>query len=200
MIPKCGGNLQNNIRQHPFVAHILAHRLQQAGVEIVFGLPGGETVELIDELRQTGIRFVLVHSESSAVFMADATARLTGKLGVCLTTLGPGAANAVAGVAHAYLDRSPVLVITAQKPDYLLPEYTHQIIDLHALFAPITKASFKLQPAGVIETIDSVPSGHWMKEPLEKMMSQSKSCVGPPVPLMVNEPPAEPSLPSEPRV
>ena len=140
------------------VAHILAHRLQQAGVEIVFGLPGGETVELVDELRKTGIRFVLVHSESSAVFMADATARLTGKPGVCLTTLGPGAANAVAGVAHAYLDRSPVLVITAQKPDYLLPAYTHQIIDLHALFAPITKASFKLQPAGVIETIDSALS------------------------------------------
>jgi acetolactate synthase-1/2/3 large subunit len=83
--------------------------------------------------------------------MADATARLTGVPGVCLTTLGPGAANAVAGVAHAWLDRSPLLIFTAQKPDALLPHYTHQVLDLHALFAPVTKASLQLSPASVRE-------------------------------------------------
>ncbi|HXF64138.1 MAG TPA: thiamine pyrophosphate-binding protein, partial [Caldilineaceae bacterium] len=130
----------------PTVADAVAAALQTAGVQYVFGLPGGETVELLDALRRRGIEFILVHSESSALFMADAYARLTGTVGVCLTTLGPGATNAVVGVAHAYLDRGPVLVFTAQKPDALLPGYTHQVIDLQALFAPITKASIKLGP------------------------------------------------------
>ncbi|HEX9922986.1 MAG TPA: thiamine pyrophosphate-binding protein [Anaerolineae bacterium] len=135
------------------VAEVLARRLQEAGVELVFGLPGGETVEILDALRRRGLRFELAHNESSAVFMADATARLTGKPGVCLTTLGPGAANAMAGVAHVYLDRGPVLVITARTPDHLLPDYTHQVIDLHALYAPVTKGSFKLEPGEADQTI-----------------------------------------------
>lgn len=135
------------------VADVLAAGLQQAGVEIVFGLPGGETVEVLDAMRRCGIRFELVHDESSAVFMADATARLTGKPGVCLTTLGPGATNAMAGVAHAYLDRAPVLVITAQKPDHLLPDYTHQVLDLQALYAPITKRSIKVKPENVGKSV-----------------------------------------------
>src|SRR5262245_66692247 len=99
------------------VADSLAAGLREAGVDLVYGLPGGENVEVLDALRRVGLRFVLVHHESSAVFMADATARLTGRPGVCLTTLGPGAANAIAGVAHAYLDRAPVLIFTAQVPD-----------------------------------------------------------------------------------
>ena len=112
------------------VADVLAQTLQAAGVDTVFGLPGGENVAVLDALRRYHIRFVLVRNESSAVFMADATARLTGKPGVCLTTLGPGAANAVAGVAHAYLDRAPVLIVTAQTPNHLLPDHTHQVLDL----------------------------------------------------------------------
>lgn len=128
----------------PTVAQAIAATLHAAGVRHVFGLPGGETVELLDTLRLRGIEFILVHHEASAVFMADAYARLTGTVGVCLTTLGPGAANAVVGVAHAHLDRAPVLIFTAQKPDMLLPDYTHQVLDLHTLFRPITKASIKL--------------------------------------------------------
>jgi acetolactate synthase-1/2/3 large subunit len=128
------------------VAEAVADVLYAAGVRMVFGLPGGETVELMDALRRRGFEFVLVHSESSALFMADAYARLSGKVGVCSTTLGPGATNAVVGVAHAYLDRGPVLIFTAQKQDSLLPGYTHQVIDQHALFAPITKATVKLGP------------------------------------------------------
>lgn len=131
------------------VAETLVDTLAAAGIDTVFGLPGGEVVEILDALRRRNLRFVFVHNESSAVFMADAMARMTGKPGVALTTLGPGATNAVAGVAHAYLDRSPVLVITAQKPDALLPDYTHQVLDLHALYAPITKGSFKLTAQNV---------------------------------------------------
>ncbi len=128
-------------------AETIVRVLQANGVNIVFGLPGGETVELLDALRRAGIRFVLAHSESSAAFMAETHARLSGGVGVCLTTLGPGACNAATGVAHAFLDRAPLLIITAQKPDHLLPDYTHQVLDLQALFAPISKASFKASPA-----------------------------------------------------
>ena len=127
--------------------------LWAAGIDTVFGLPGGETVELLDALRRRAIRFVLAHDESAAAFMAEAWARVTGVPGVCLTTLGPGAANAVAGVAHAYLDRAPLLLITAQKPDALLPDYTHQVLDLHALFRPITKASIPLNADNVLTAV-----------------------------------------------
>lgn len=135
------------------VAELLVHHLKAAGVETVFGLPGGENVHMMEALRKQNIRFVLVRNESSAVFMADATARLTGKPGVCLTTLGPGATNAVAGVAHAWLDRAPVLVITAHTPDPLLAYHTHQVIDLEALFRPITKGTFQVRADNVSEVI-----------------------------------------------
>jgi acetolactate synthase-1/2/3 large subunit len=123
----------------PTTAQLLAHALHAAGIDLVFGMPGGEVVAVLDAMRQRGIRFELMHHETSAVFAADAYARSTGGIGCVLTTLGPGATNAVAGVAHAWLDRAPVVIITAQKPDDLLPDYTHQVVDLHAIFAPITK-------------------------------------------------------------
>ena len=135
------------------VADVLAQRLREAGVEVVFGLPGGENVEVLEALRDCGIWFVLVHNEPSAVFMADVTARIKGRLGVCLTTLGPGATNAVVGIAHAYLDRAPVLVITAQLPDHVRPDHTHQYVDLRTLYSPITKGAFKLGPRGTGETV-----------------------------------------------
>jgi acetolactate synthase I/II/III large subunit len=131
------------------VAEVVAEHLEAAGVRFAFGMPGGETVEVLEALRQRGIRFELAHDEGSADFMADAVARVTGKPALVLTTLGPGATNAVAGVAHAYLDRSPVIILTAQKPDHLLPDYTHQVLDLHTLFTPITKRSIKVTAANV---------------------------------------------------
>jgi acetolactate synthase I/II/III large subunit len=135
------------------VAQVLAEVLRDSGIDRVFGIPGGENVEVVEALRQAGICFILTHHESSAVFMADATSRLTGKTSACLTTLGPGAANSVAGVAHAFLDRAPVLVITAQLPDDLIHRQPHQFVDLAALFAPVTKASLKLAPEGAAGTV-----------------------------------------------
>ncbi len=136
------------------IAEVVTDQLLQAGITRVFGLPGGETVELLDALRRRGVDFVFVHNESAAVFMADAYSRVAaptggnpaGTVGVVLTTLGPGATNAAVGVAHAYLDRAPVIIITAQKPDALLPDYTHQVIDLHAVFRPITKWTVQITP------------------------------------------------------
>ena len=128
------------------VADTFAQILLLKGIETVFGLPGGANLPLLAALRRNNIRFVLVRNESSAVYMADVTARLTGKPGVCIVTLGPGAANSLVGVAHAYLDRAPVLMITADFPESLQGRHTHQTLDLLALFRPVTKHSARLSP------------------------------------------------------
>lgn len=135
------------------VAQLIAQLLYEAGVRTAFGLPGGEVVELLDALRAVGIEFVLVKNESSAVYMADVSARLTGNIGVAITTLGPGASNAYAGLAHAYLDRAPVLLLTAQTDSQLIGKHTHQVLDLQACLRPVTKFTAELETASASETI-----------------------------------------------
>ena len=139
----------------PTVAQTLTQTLSTFGIDTVFGLPGGENSELMDALRTAGIRFVLVRNESSALFMADVQSRLTGKPGVALTTLGPGVANAYAGIAHAWLDRSSVLLITAQTPRRLLDHHTHQVIDTQAIMRPVTKHSEELTTENVADRVES---------------------------------------------
>lgn len=136
------------------VANVLAQTIREAGIDTVFGLPGGENAEVLDALRRHGLEFVLVRRESSGVFMADATARLTGKPGVALATLGPGATNAYCGMAHAYLDRAPVLLITAQSDNRTLDRYTHQVIDLQASFKPVTKMTRELTNVQTRQTVE----------------------------------------------
>ncbi len=136
------------------VAQLIAQALYERGVRTAFGLPGGEVVEVLDALRQAGIEFVLVKNESSAVYMADVTARLTGTIGVAVTTLGPGATNAYVGVAHAYLERSPVLLITAQTDPKRVGSHTHQVLDLQACFRPVTKFTAALEIESTPETLD----------------------------------------------
>ena len=136
------------------VAEFLADHLWKIGVRRVYGLPGGENVEMLDALRRRGMRFVLVRNESSACFMAAIEARLSGVPGVALTTLGPGATNATAGLAHAYLDRAPVILITAAGDPALSGRHTHQAVDLSALFAPIIKMTATLAADDAVETIE----------------------------------------------
>jgi len=136
------------------VAEVLAQTIREAGIDTVFGLPGGENAEVLDALRRQEIEFVLVRSESSGVFMADATARLTGKPSVALATLGPGAANAYCGMANAYLDRAPVLLITAQSDSRTLDIYTHQVIDLQACFKPVAKMTRELTNENTRQTVE----------------------------------------------
>ncbi len=135
------------------VAEYFAEQLRAAGVEQVYGLPGGENVVMLEAIRQQGIDFLLVKNESSACFMAATEARLTGKIGVALTTLGPGAANAYAGLAHACLDRAPVLLITAATDPADIGRHTHQVLDLNAVFNPISKFSAELKPANAASAI-----------------------------------------------
>jgi acetolactate synthase I/II/III large subunit len=125
-------------------AEVIARTLAELGVPYVFGLPGGEIVAFIDACRRAGIRFLLTGHEASAAWMAQVTGEITGVPGVCASTLGPGATNLVTGVANAFLDRAPMLAVTAQIPRSAHGTMTHQRLDLHALFAPITKASISL--------------------------------------------------------
>jgi len=125
-------------------AQTLAGTLREAGVTRMFGLPGGEILPFIEAARCAGIEFVLTRDEATASFMADVTGQATRRPGVCVSTLGPGATNLIQGVANAYLDRSPVIAVTAATPLAHAPFVTHQKLDLSAIYRPFTKAAITL--------------------------------------------------------
>ena len=129
-------------------SQIIADHLKEIGIQRIFGLPGGEILEMIEACRKKGIEFILTRHEAAAAFMADVTGQITGIPGVCLSTVGPGATNLINGVANAYLDRSPVFVFTAQLSTASQPYATHQHIQLEKLFEPITKKVFTLTGKG----------------------------------------------------
>lgn len=132
---------------------IIAEILADEGIEHAFGVPGGEVAEMIEALRQAGIEFVLVKHEAVAAFIADVYGQITGRPGVCLSTIGPGATNLVSGVANAYLDRSPLIAISATVPRGLQATFTHQVLDLDALFKPITKWNAQITPDNVVDVV-----------------------------------------------
>ncbi len=136
-------------------AEVMARVLRERGVEYVFGLPGGEIVAFIDACRRAGLRFLLAGHEASAAWMAQVTGQITGIPGVCATTLGPGATNLVTAVANAWLDRAPMLAVTAQIPAAAIQTMTHQRIPLHDLFSPITKGSFATGGTGTAALVHS---------------------------------------------
>jgi acetolactate synthase-1/2/3 large subunit len=143
------------LNNSPTCAAVVAQTLRAAGVHHVFGHPGGEVVDLIEALEQHGVEFVLTGHEATAAFMAGAVGRLTGSPGVCLATLGPGACNLVLGVGSAYLDRDPLLAITARTAADRARISNKQNLPLNALFAPITKWSLAMDGANTAETIRS---------------------------------------------
>ncbi len=113
--------------------------LEAEGVTHIFGIPGEENADMMISMIDSPIEFVLCRHEQAAAFMADAYGRLTGKSGVCLATLGPGATNLVTGVADANMDRSPLVAIIGQASTERLHKESHQAMDAIAMFRPITK-------------------------------------------------------------
>jgi acetolactate synthase I/II/III large subunit len=105
----------------------------------VFGLPGGEVLVLMDELRRAGVDFVLMRHEANAGIAAAVYGKLRGQPGVVLTTLGPGAANLMLPLCSSYLDQEPLLAISAQIPDDFPASHTHQLLPLHDVYRPVTK-------------------------------------------------------------
>ena len=128
----------------PTCAEVLARTLREAGVTRMFGLPGGEMLDFLEAARREGIRFILTRHEATAAFMADVTGQIQHRPGVCVATLGPGAVNMTLGVANAYLDRSPVVAITASLARASAPYATHQQLDLNAVYRPFTKQAITL--------------------------------------------------------
>ncbi|HZA49003.1 MAG TPA: acetolactate synthase large subunit [Nitrososphaera sp.] len=128
--------------------------LENEGVKYVFGIPGEENIHFIDALNGSSIRFILVHHEQAASFMADMYGRVTGKAGVCSATLGPGAINLLLGTADAHTDSVPLVAISAQVG--LNREYkeTHQFVDLVSMFKPVTKWAAEIKiPSAVPEMV-----------------------------------------------
>ncbi len=120
-------------------AELMVQCLENEGVDYMYGVPGEENIDVMDALLSSRIKFVTTRHEQGAAFMADVYGRLTGRAGVCLATLGPGATNLITGIADANMDRAPVVAITGQGATTRLHKESHQILDLVNLFQPITK-------------------------------------------------------------
>ncbi len=137
----------------PSCAQVMARTLSDLGVRRVFGFPGGEILDFVEACRAVGVGFVLTRDEATAAFMADATGQLQRRPSVCVSTLGPGALNMALGVANAYLDRSPVIAITAAVSASASPYVTHQNLDLNAIYRPFTKLSLTLDGENTAQVI-----------------------------------------------
>ena len=127
---------------------LLLRCLENEGVQWIFGVPGEETLDVLNSLVDSQIRFIAARHEQGAAFMADVHGRLTGKAGVCLSTLGPGATNLLTGVADAYLDRVPLVAITGQASLDRMPPATEL-------------ASSK--PIGIFVCFERIPRTSWTR-------------------------------------
>ena len=127
--------------------------LENEGVERIFGVPGEENLDLIESLRNSSIKLILTRHEQAAAFMAATHGRLTGKPGVCLATLGPGALNFTTGAAYAHLGAMPMILITGQKPVRSAKQARFQIVDIVASMKPLTKMTRQIVSAGSIPSI-----------------------------------------------
>ena len=134
-------------------SELLVKCLENEGVEYIFGLPGEENIDVLDALIDSPIQFVTTKHEQGAAFIADVYGRLTGRAGVCLSTLGPGATNLVTGVADANMDYAPVVAIAGQGATTRLHKESHQILDLVNLFEPITKYSTQIREPEIVAEI-----------------------------------------------
>ena len=132
---------------------LLVACLEAEGVEYVFGVPGEETVDLNESLSRSSVRFVPVRHEQAGAYMADAYGRLTGRAGVCLATLGPGATNLVTGVADAFLDRAPLVVLTGQGDLERMHKESHQFLDVLEIMRPITKWNARVGDPSIIPEV-----------------------------------------------
>ncbi|RZM01149.1 MAG: acetolactate synthase large subunit [Variovorax sp.] len=132
---------------------IFVKALENEGVTRIFGVPGEENLDLVESLRRSSIELILTRHEQSAAFMAATHGRLTGRPGVCLATLGPGALNLVTGAAYAHLGAMPMVLITGQKAIMTARQARFQIVDIVATMKPLTKASRQIVSAASIPTV-----------------------------------------------
>jgi acetolactate synthase-1/2/3 large subunit len=134
-------------------ADLIVATLKANGIDRGFGIPSGNVLPLMEAMRKGGVEFVLTAHEGSAGFAADVMGRMTGRPGLAIATLGPGATNLATGVGCAFLDRSPMLALTCNLNADQLGRRIQMWIDHHALFKPITKATLRLAPGAIGETL-----------------------------------------------
>ncbi|HMN98151.1 MAG TPA: acetolactate synthase large subunit [Miltoncostaeaceae bacterium] len=126
-------------------AVLMVRCLEAEGVERIYAIPGEETLEIVEALRESPIEIVIVRHEQGAAFMADVHGRLTGRAGVCLGTLGPGATNLITGIGDAYLDYAPMVAITGQVRLDLVHKESHQYVDVVDMLRPVTKWNARIE-------------------------------------------------------
>src|SRR5215468_5880464 len=134
-------------------ASLLVASLENEGVERIFGVPGEENLDLLEALHHSSIDLVFTRHEQTAAFMAATYGRLTGRPGVALSTLGPGALNLATGAAYAYLGGMPMVLITGQKAIRQVRQARFQIVDVVATMRPLTKQSHQITSAASIPTL-----------------------------------------------
>ncbi|WP_203290642.1 acetolactate synthase 2 catalytic subunit [Maricaulis parjimensis] len=145
-------------------AHAVVRTLEALGVERVFGYPGGAIMPVYDALTGSSLKHILVRHEQAAAFAADAQARLTGKAGVCMATSGPGATNLLTGIANAYMDSVPMVILTGQVPSGLMGTDAFQEVDVFGMSMPVVKHSIIIRdaeriPELIAEAFDIAESG-----------------------------------------
>jgi acetolactate synthase I/II/III large subunit len=131
---------------------LLVAALENEGVERIFGVPGEENLDVVDSLRKSRIELILTRHEQSAAFMAATHGRLTGRPGVCISTLGPGALNLVTGAAYAHLGAMPMIMLTGQKGIMTSRQARFQIVDMIATMRPLTKSTRQIVSTATIPT------------------------------------------------
>ncbi len=134
-------------------AELFVRCLENEGIEYIFGIPGEENLDVMDALVDSAVTFIPVRHEQGAAFMADVYGRLTGRAGVCLSTLGPGATNLITGVADANMDHAPLVAIAGQADTTRLHKESHQVLDLEQMFASITKYSSRVVSPSVVTEV-----------------------------------------------
>ncbi len=134
-------------------SEVFVECLEAEGVKYVFGIPGEETLDLNESLADSSIQFVPVRHEQGGAYMADAYGRLTGRAGVCLGTLGPGATNLLTAVADAFLDRAPLVALTGQSDLERMHKESHQYIDLIGIMRPVTKWNARVSSPEIVPEV-----------------------------------------------
>jgi len=137
----------------PKGSDLLVRALENEGVDRIFGVPGEENLDVVESLRQSSIKLIITRHEQAAAFMAATHGRLTGKPGVCIATLGPGALNFTTGAAYAHLGGWPMIMITGQKGIMTSRQARFQIVDIVSAFRPLTKQSRQIIGPATIPTV-----------------------------------------------
>src|SRR6202035_4823711 len=137
----------------PKGSDLLVAALENEGVDRIFGVPGEENLDVVDSLRSSSIKLILTRHEQGAAFMAATYGRLTGRPGVCITTVGPGGLNLATGAAYALLGAMPMIMLTGQKGIMSSRQAKFQVVDIVAAMKPLTKLSRQIVSPLMIPTL-----------------------------------------------